>query len=82
MDKLRAALNRVDQSVLDRIGTFRLVERRKSFVAFRDITALGGDAFLIVGGLLIASMQAVSMGAAAAFRIVLFLLLALGRRTR
>lgn len=78
MQGLRAALHRIDKSVLDSIGGHRLLERRKTFTAIRDITALGGDAFLIIGGLTLAALQASRMGEIAAFKIILFLGLARG----
>lgn len=75
--KLSSTVGKFDRVLLDRLNGARLVEKRKRFTAVRDITALGGDAFLIVGGLLACALQATLAGPVAAAK--LFVFLALGR---
>ncbi|WP_390587424.1 phosphatase PAP2 family protein [Erythrobacter sp. MTPC3] len=76
-NRLFTLLGDFDHAVLDWLDGPRLVEKRKRFTAVRDITALGGDAFLIVGGLLACSLQASLAGPIEAAR--LFTFLAIGR---
>lgn len=75
--KLSSSVGKFDRALLDHLNGARLVERRKRFTAVRDITALGGDAFLIVGGLLACVLQATLAGPIAAAK--LFAFLAIGR---
>lgn len=77
LKKLSSTVGKFDQALLDRLNGARLVEKRKRFTAVRDITSLGGDAFLIVGGLVTCALQATLVGPIAAAK--LFAFLALGR---
>ena len=54
--KFSSTVGKFDRALLDGLNGARLVAKRKRFTAVRDITALGGDAFLIVGGLLALSL--------------------------
>jgi len=76
-DKMFSFLSGLDRAALNRLDGPRLVEKRKRFTAVRDITALGGDAFLIVGGLLACLLQASLAGPIEAAK--LFAFLAIGR---
>ena len=75
--KFSSTVGKFDRALLDGLNGARLVAKRKRFTAVRDITALGGDAFLIVGGLLACALQATLAGPVAAAK--LFAFLALGR---
>jgi undecaprenyl-diphosphatase len=77
LKKLSSIVGKFDRALLDRLNGARLVKKRKRLTAIRDITALGGDAFLIVGGLLACALQATLAGPVAAAK--LFAFLALGR---
>lgn len=72
-NKLLSFVETLDRAALDRLGGPRLVEKRKRFTAVRDVTALGGDAFLIIGGVLACSLQAALVGPIAAAKLVAFL---------
>ncbi len=78
MQSLRTALKRGDRSILEKLGKPGLADNRKAFTAVRDITALGGDAFLIVGGLLIAALQYRGAGIGSALMVAGFLGVARG----
>lgn len=75
-NRLFSILSGFDHAALDWLDGPRLVEKRKRFTAVRDITALGGDAFLIVGGLLACSLQASLAGPIEAARLFMFLAIA------